>query len=88
MTKPIVVVKMPCIYTKYTYYLFFCVCYTKSVSFIEFLRKFCVYDEICAKILLGKRVIIFERLKISSVERINNQIFGLLVRNGDILNAL
>ena len=37
--------------TKYTYsfyhiYLFFCVGYTISVSFIEFLRKFCVYDEI------------------------------------------
>ena len=26
-------------------YLFFCVGYTISVSFIEFLRKFCVYDE-------------------------------------------
>ena len=35
---------------KYTYsfyhiYLFFCVGYTISVSFIEFLRKFCVHDE-------------------------------------------
>ena len=45
--------KTSLIYTKYTYsyygiYLFVCVCYTKSVSLIEFLRKFC---EICIKIL-------------------------------------
>ena len=36
--------------TKYTYsfyhiYLFFCVDYTISVSFIEFLRNCCVYDQ-------------------------------------------
>ena len=42
--------------TKYTYsfyhiYLFFCVGYTTSVSFIEFLRKFCIYDEIFDKVL-------------------------------------
>ena len=42
--------------TKYTYsfyhvYLFFCVGYTISVSFIEFLRKFCVYDKIFDKVL-------------------------------------
>ena len=60
--------------TKYTYlfyhiYLFFCVGYTISVSFIEFLRNFHVYDEIFDKVLLimlGKRVIKFERLKIRS----------------------
>ena len=57
--------------TKYTYsfyhtYLFFCVAYTICVSFIEFFRKFCVYDEIFDKVLLGKRVIKFERLKIRS----------------------
>ena len=44
------------IYTKYTYsyygaYLFFCVCYPNSVSFIEFLRILCIYDERCVKIL-------------------------------------
>ena len=42
--------------TKYTYsfyhsFLFFCVGYTISVSFIEFLRKLCVYDEILDKVL-------------------------------------
>ena len=42
--------------TKYTYsfyhiYLFFCVDYAISVYFIEFLKKFCVYDEIFDKVL-------------------------------------
>ena len=42
--------------TKYTYsfyhiYLFVCMGYTISVSFIEFLRKFCVYDEMFDKLL-------------------------------------
>ena len=46
--------------TKYTYsfyhiYLFFCVGYTISVSFIEFLRKFCVYDEIYDKVLCQEK---------------------------------
>ena len=40
----------------YDIYFFFCVCYTNSVSFIKFLRKFCVYDESCFKnTLLGKK---------------------------------
>ena len=44
------------IVTKYTYsfyrvYLFFRVGYTISVSSIEIFRKFCVYDEICDKVL-------------------------------------
>ena len=39
------------IYTKYTclyygIYLLFYVCYPKSVSFIEFLMEFCMYDDI------------------------------------------
>ena len=43
------------------------VSYTISVSFIEFLRKFCVYDEIFdISTMLGKRFIKFERLKIRS----------------------
>ena len=48
----------------YHIYLFFCVGYTIPVSFIEFLRKFWMYDEIFDKILLGK--VKFERLKIRS----------------------
>ena len=39
------------IYTKFTcsyhgIYLLFCACYVKSVSFIEFLMDFCLYDDI------------------------------------------
>ena len=49
-------VKTGLICTKYTYsfyhiYLFFCVGYTISVSFIKFLRKFCVFDEFFDKVL-------------------------------------
>ena len=44
------------IYTKYTHshfaaYLFFCVCYSISVSYIEFCRIFCIYDEMCVEML-------------------------------------
>ena len=47
------------IYTKYTFsyygaYLFFCVCYPNSVSFIEFLRILCLYQEICVKSYVAK----------------------------------
>ena len=33
---------------KYTYgrYILFCMCYPKSVCFIEFLMDFCTYDDI------------------------------------------
>ena len=44
------------IYTKYTHpyygiYLYFCICYLNSVSFIEILRLFCIYGEIRVKIV-------------------------------------
>ena len=44
------------IYIKYTHpyygiYLFFCVRYLNSVSFIEILRIFCIYGEIVSKIV-------------------------------------
>ena len=44
------------IYTKYTHpyygiYLFFCVSYLNSVSFIEILRIFCIYGEMFVKIV-------------------------------------
>ena len=61
--------------TKYTYsfyhiYPFLCVDYTISVSLLNSSRKFCVYDEIFDKVfMLGKRVIKFERLKISQILR-------------------
>ena len=36
------------IYIKYTYgrYILFCMCYPKSVCFIEFLMNFCTYHDI------------------------------------------
>ena len=67
-------VKTGLICTKYTYsfyhiYLFFCVAYTISVSFIEFHRKFCVYDEIYDKVaaMLGKELL---NLKVSKLGQI------------------
>ena len=57
---------------KYTYlykviYLLFCVCYSNPVSFIAFLRIYCIHGEVCAKtIVFRKGVINFERLKINS----------------------
>ena len=47
---------MPYLYKKYTYsyygiYLYFCVCYSNAVGFIEFLRIFCLYDKVCVKVL-------------------------------------
>ena len=47
------------IYIKYTYsyygaYLLFYKSYPHSVSFIEFLRIFCIYDEICVGIVYNK----------------------------------
>ena len=43
--------KIGLIYTKYSCsyygtYILFCMCYSKSVSFIEFLIDFCIYDDI------------------------------------------
>ena len=47
------------IYIKYTYayygaYLLFYKSYLNAVSFIEFLKRFCIYDEICVGILCNK----------------------------------
>ena len=36
-------------------YLLFCVCYSNSVSFIELLRRFCLYGEACAKLLCSEK---------------------------------
>ena len=58
-------------------YLFLCE-YTISVSFIEFLRKFCVYDGIFDKVLrmLGKGVTYVLNLKGSKLAQIYVQIKG------------
>ena len=36
-------------------YCLFCVGYTNSVSFIEFLKIFCIHDEVCVKILCSEK---------------------------------
>ena len=63
--------------TKYTYsfyhiYLFFCVGYTISVSFVVFLRKFCVHDEIFDKVLLGKELLNLKGSKLGQILKLLN----------------
>ena len=53
------------IYTKYTClyygtYLLFCMCYPKSVNFIEILMDFCIYDNIFDTIqIIDKKLLHF-----------------------------
>ena len=53
-------------------YLLFCVCYSNSVSFITFLRIYCIHDgKVCAKILCsGKVLLIFKTQKIFKAIRL------------------
>ena len=66
VTKP---EKAGLIYTKYTYsyygaYLLYCVCYSNSVSFTEFLY---IYEEICIRILSYQNELLnLKRLKFKS----------------------
>ena len=75
--------------TKYTYsfyhiYLFFCVGYTISVSFIEFLRKFCVYDEIFDKVLCyEKELLNLKGSKLGQILRADKTGFRRLGHNFD-----
>ena len=56
---------------KYTYsfygtYNLFWWCYSNSVSFIEFLRVFCIYDKLCVKILFSEKILLsFKSLKLA-----------------------
>ena len=59
------------IYTKYTclyygMYLSFCVYYPTSVSFIEFLMDFCIYDDIVDMIPITDKKLLHFKLKIRS----------------------
>ena len=78
-------VKTGLICTKYTYsfyhiYLFFCLGYTISVSFIEFLRKFCVYDEIFDKVLCyEKELLNLKGSKLGQILRADKTGFRRLV---------
>ena len=55
--------KTALIYTKYTcsyygFYILSCMCYTKSVSFMEFLMDCCIYDDILDTILSTDRTLL------------------------------
>ena len=55
------------IYTKYTclyygMYLLFCMCYPKSVNFIEFLMDFCIYGDILDTIQITDKKLLHVKL--------------------------
>ena len=52
-------------------------CYSKSISFIEFCRNFYAYDKTCGKIAtrFGKGVIKFERLKSGHILSVDKDLF-------------
>ena len=69
------------IYTKYTClyygtYLLFCMCYQKSVNFIEFLMDFYIYDDILDMILIpDKKLLHFKLSKSSHILRVDKTCF-------------
>ena len=69
------------IYTKYTClyygkYLLFCICYPKSVSFIEFLMKLCIYDDIFDAIqITDKKLLHFKLSKSSNILHVDKTCF-------------
>ena len=69
--------------TKYTYsyygaYLFFCVSYPNSVSFIEFLSILCIYDRTCVKMLCSQDEIL--HLKDQNCDRIWENVHSSHIR--------
>ena len=69
------------IYTKYTClyygtYLLFCMCYPKSVSFIEFLMDSCTYDEIFDMIQIPDKTLLhFKFSKSGQILRVDKTCF-------------
>ena len=69
--------KTDLIYTKYTCLcygtcLLFCMCHSKSVSYIEFLMDFCIYDDILATILItDKKLLHFKLSKSGQILRVD-----------------
>ena len=69
------------IYTKYTCsyydsYLLLCICYPKSVSFIEFLMDFCIYDDILDKIgIANKKLLHFKLSKSGQILHVDKTCF-------------
>ena len=57
--------------------------YLNSVSFIEFLRVFCIHDKLCVKIILSEKILLsFKSLKLAQNLHSNKTGF---VRLGHIL---
>ena len=54
--------------------------FTISVSFIEFLRKFCVYDEIFDRVLLGKELLNLKGSKLGQILCADKQTWSHIVR--------
>ena len=69
------------IYTKYTClhygtYLLFCVCYLKSVNYIEFLMDLCIYDDILDALwLTDKKLLHFKLSKSGQILHIDKTCF-------------
>ena len=77
---------------KYTHpyndiYLLFCVCYSNSVSCIEFLRIYCIHGEVCAKILCSrKELLILKDSKLTQNFQGNKTGFVRQGHNYDIID--
>ena len=57
-------------------YLLFCMCYPKSVNFIEFLMSFCIYDNIVDMIqITDKTLLHFKLSKSGQILRVDKTYF-------------
>ena len=79
------------IYRKYTClyhgtYLLFCMCYPKSVNFIEFLMDFCICDDVLHTIqITDKKLLHFKLSKLGQILCVDRTCFP---RPGHIYNQL
>ena len=78
------------IYTKYTClyygtYLLFCMCYPKSVNFIELLMDFCIHDDIFNMLhIANKKLLHFKLSKSGQILHVDKTCFprpGHIYRN-------
>ena len=66
--------KYTCLY--YGTYLLFCMCYTNSVNFIEFLMDFCIHDNILNMIhITNKKLLHFKLSKSGQILRVDKTCF-------------
>ena len=70
----LIYIKYTCLY--YGTYLLFCMCYPKSVNFIEFLMDFCIYNDILDTIqIIDKTLLHFKLLKSGQILRVDKTCF-------------